>query len=131
MSDGRIMSTTPTHSAASAHAALAALAEEAARCRALWSAVVHRVVLDATRADADGAAARVWLTSPDKLALEFAGLDAEPVAEALALAYGGGSDFRDAQPMDRRPVIHIAKCVNHTAARAGGGAGRFSGPSEG
>ena len=70
--------------AARAHAALADLREQGARCRALWASVLARVLLDATRADADGAAARLWLAQPDALALELAGLDPEPAADALA-----------------------------------------------
>ena len=76
--------------AASAHAALADLREQGARCRALWAAVLTRALLDADRSDRDGAAARAWLARPDPLALELAGLEPEPVAEALGRRQGGG-----------------------------------------
>ena len=69
--------------AASAMAALADLRAEAAACRRLWSAVVARVLLDAPRRDAHGAAARAWLARPDELVCEFAGLDAAAIGPRL------------------------------------------------
>jgi hypothetical protein len=60
------------------------LREEGARCRALWLAVLGRVVMDATRADEHGTAARAWLQRPDPMVLALLDLDAEAVAPALA-----------------------------------------------
>lgn len=51
--------------AASAIGALADLREQADRCPRLWLAVLHCVLLDVTRPDADGAAARAWLRNAD------------------------------------------------------------------
>lgn len=70
--------------AATAHAALSALREDAARCRALWAAVVARILMDADRTDHDGDDARAWLRRPDPLVLALLDLDAEAVAPALA-----------------------------------------------
>jgi hypothetical protein len=64
--------------AAAAYAALSDLHEQAERCRSLWASVLHRIILDASRRDAAGDDARAWLTRPDPLALELAGLEPEP-----------------------------------------------------
>lgn len=70
--------------AAAAMGALAELRAEGAACRALWCAVLARVLLDADRTDAAGIAARAWLLRPDPLVVELAGLDYEPARVALA-----------------------------------------------
>ena len=70
--------------AAAAMAALADLREQGARCRALWTSVIARILLDCTRTDADGAAARLWLARPDPSVLAFLDLDPDAAADALA-----------------------------------------------
>ena len=78
------------------------LREEAARCRALWCAVVARLLLDSTRPDSDGDAARAWLCDPDRLALELAGIDPEPAAEALARGDRGHLTLYHPRALNRR-----------------------------
>jgi hypothetical protein len=70
--------------AAAAHAALADLYEEGRRCRTLWCSVIARIVMDATRADDNGDAARAWLRAPDPMVLALLDLDPEAAAPALA-----------------------------------------------
>jgi hypothetical protein len=70
--------------AAAAMGALADLREEGAACRRLWTAVLTRILLDCPRDDPDGDDARRWLTRPDPMVVDFAGLD--PVVAVPALA---------------------------------------------
>lgn len=78
--------------AVAAYSALTDLRAEADACRRLWCSVIDRVLLDATRTDAAGIAARAWLQRPDPLALELAGMDAEVAAPRLArMAQHGGA----------------------------------------
>lgn len=78
------MSSDSTLGAAAVPSDLAVLREEGARCRALWASVVARILQDAARTDADGAAARLWLARPDPTVLAFLDLDPDAVATALA-----------------------------------------------
>ena len=63
------------------------LDEEAQRMRQLWCAVLNTLLGDSRRDNVDGWRARAWLSAPDDLVLELAGLKPEaarPILRALA-----------------------------------------------